>query len=66
MTDAVAYSQARVHSHRVTRALRNAWRVLWGARQVQAELSALSDVELKDLGITRCQIDAVAKGTFSR
>ena len=31
----------------------------------RAELGGLTDVELKDIGLSRCQIDAVANETFS-
>ena len=66
VTDPVAYSHAPGQRHRAACALRNAWRALWVARRVRAELSALSNVELKDLWLSQCQIDAVATGAFSR
>lgn len=45
--------------------------VQWAARRREAartrrELSGLSEVELKDIGITRCAIDDVARGTAGR
>lgn len=36
------------------------------AARTQRELAGLSDVELKDIGITRCAIDDVALGTAGR
>ncbi len=36
------------------------------AQRTRAELNGLTDVELKDIGLSRCQIGAVANGTFSR
>jgi uncharacterized protein YjiS (DUF1127 family) len=36
------------------------------AARTRRELTGLSDVELKDIGITRCSIDAVARGTAGR
>jgi uncharacterized protein YjiS (DUF1127 family) len=44
-----------------------AWlRRLARAQRMRAELNSLTDVELKDIGLTRCQIGAVVNGTFSR
>lgn len=48
--------------HRVAAWLRRLTR----AQRTRAELSGLTDIELKDIGLTRCQIGAVANGTFSR
>jgi uncharacterized protein YjiS (DUF1127 family) len=36
------------------------------AQRTRAELESLTDVELRDIGLSRCQIDAVANETFSR
>ena len=44
----------------IVRALRAAWTARWRRRQEReaaAELHALSDYALRDLGIGRCQID---------
>jgi uncharacterized protein YjiS (DUF1127 family) len=36
------------------------------AQRARAELHALSDVELRDIGLTRTDINAVATGAFTR
>jgi uncharacterized protein YjiS (DUF1127 family) len=36
------------------------------AARTQRELASLSDVELKDIGLTRCTIDNVARGITDR
>ena len=36
------------------------------AQRWRAELNGMTDVELKDIGLSRCQIGAVVNGTFSR
>lgn len=36
------------------------------AQRMRAELNAMTDVELKDIGLSRCQIGDVVNGTFSR
>lgn len=36
------------------------------AERARRELTAMSDVELKDVGLTRGEIGAVVNGTFSR
>jgi uncharacterized protein YjiS (DUF1127 family) len=36
------------------------------AQRMRAELNSLTDVELEDIGLSRCQIGAVVNGTFSR
>ena len=36
------------------------------AQRMRAELNSLTDVELKDIGLSRCQIGTVVNGTFSR
>jgi uncharacterized protein YjiS (DUF1127 family) len=41
-------------------ALREACRRFWLAERTRAELGALSDVELKDIGLSRCDIHRVA------
>jgi uncharacterized protein YjiS (DUF1127 family) len=43
-----------------TRTLREACRHLWRARRTHAELSALSDPELRDMGLFRGDIGRVA------
>lgn len=44
-----------------------AWiRGLESAERARRELNAMTDVELKDMGLTRGQIGAVENGTFSR
>jgi len=48
-------------------ALVAAWaRKLSRAQRTRAELDGLTDVELRDIGLSRCQIDAVANETFAR
>lgn len=42
------------------------WHVWHEQNEVRDELSALSDRELTDIGLTRGDIDAVARGTFRR
>jgi uncharacterized protein YjiS (DUF1127 family) len=41
-------------------ALRDACRRFWLVERTRAELAALSDVELKDIGLSRCDINRVA------
>lgn len=48
------------------RTLRDACRRWWQAERTRAELGALSDVDLRDVGLTRGDIDAAAKGMFTR
>ena len=36
------------------------------AQRTRSELGALSDIELRDIGLTRTEIDAVATGAFTR
>jgi uncharacterized protein YjiS (DUF1127 family) len=36
------------------------------AQRTRTELGALSDIELRDIGLTRADIDAVATGAFTR
>ena len=36
------------------------------AQRTRTELGALSDLELKDMGLIRTDIDAVATGAFTR
>lgn len=36
------------------------------AARTRRELAGLSEIELKDIGITRCAIDDVARGTAGR
>ncbi len=44
-----------------------AWlRRLVSEERARAELNSMTDVELKDIGLTRGQICAVVNGTFSR
>ena len=46
------------------RALRDACRRLWRAQRTRAELSALSDPELKDIGLFRGDIGRVCVENF--
>ena len=64
-----AYPAARGHGHRPLLA---AWaqklspRQFWRAQRWRAELGAMTDVELKDIGLSRSDIGAVADGRYRR
>jgi uncharacterized protein YjiS (DUF1127 family) len=45
-------------------ALREACRRFWRSERTRAELSALSDPELKDMGLFRCDISRVAAENY--
>lgn len=48
------------------RSLRDVCRRWWQAERTRAELGVLSDVDLRDIGLTRGDIDAVANEIFTR
>jgi uncharacterized protein YjiS (DUF1127 family) len=50
--------------HKVAGAVRDACRRLWRAQRTRAELSALTDPELKDIGLFRGDIGRVTIENF--
>lgn len=42
------------------------WHIWHDRQEVRHELQALSDRELSDIGLTRDDIEAVARGTYNR
>lgn len=60
------FASGKIGLRAAWRSLRDACRRWWLVERTRTELRVLSDVDLRDIGLTRGDIDAAANGMFTR